>query len=167
MGGREFRATLGFVLISLVVGAAYRSWVGPDGPTFVERLRALEEASTLEEERAAGADAADAEAGHPGAEPSGRALEAGSSRAVTARTAKATSPLGRFDVDRAGPGDWERLPGIGPALAARIVADREEHGPFGTPEGLLRVRGIGPRTLERIRPFLRSAPADSASPFAN
>jgi DNA uptake protein ComE-like DNA-binding protein len=47
------------------------------------------------------------------------------------------------------------------------VADRDARGAFGGPEGLLRVRGIGPRTLERLRPYLRPAPADSASPFAN
>jgi len=165
MGGREFRATLGFVLISLVVGAAYRSAVAPDGPTFVERLRALEEASALDAERRGGPAphvASDADEPDEGGSPAFPR-----SRTGGVRLAKQPSPLGRLDVDRAGLDDWERLPGIGQALAARIVADREARGPFGTPDGLLRVRGIGPRTLERIRPFLRSVPADSASPFAN
>jgi competence ComEA-like helix-hairpin-helix protein len=165
MGGREFRATLGFVLISLVAGAAYRSWVAPDGPTFMERLRAMEEVATLEEERAAGVDVTDEP--ERGAERGDAATDRGRSRAPAKRAGNSPSPLDRLDVDRARAGDWERLPGIGPALAARIVADRAEHGPFRTPEGLLRVRGIGPRTLERMRPFLRSAPADSTSPFAN
>lgn len=45
----------------------------------------------------------------------------------------------------------ETLPGIGPALAARIVAAR----PFHAVDGLLRVRGIGPATLERLRASVR------------
>ena len=46
------------------------------------------------------------------------------------------------------------LPGVGPALARRILADRERHGPYRSAGDLLRVRGIGPKTLERMRPFL-------------
>lgn len=162
--GREFRATLAFVLISLVVGAAYRAWIGPDGPTFVERLRAMEEESALRAERE-GTPAS--EPPEPDLESSSASRSAGAASPKGARVSPALSPLGRLDLDRAETADWERLPGIGPALAARIVADRETRGPFGGPEGLLRVRGIGPRTLDRIRPFIRSAPADSASPFAN
>jgi competence protein ComEA len=51
----------------------------------------------------------------------------------------------------------QSLPGIGPALAARIVADREARGPFRTPEDLLRVPGIGPKRWEQIRPLVRLA----------
>ncbi len=163
MGGRQFRATLLFVLISLLVGAAYRSLSGPDGPTFVERLRTLEESDALREEEgreATGLAGIDPDSAAP--PPATRGLPGNRSRAKMSSLA-----LGRIDPDRASASDWERLPGIGPALAARIVSDRAARGAFGTPEGLLRVRGIGPRTLERLRPFLRSAPADSASPFAN
>jgi competence protein ComEA len=49
----------------------------------------------------------------------------------------------------------QRLPGIGPTLAERIVADRRAYGRFRAPEDLLRVPGIGPRRWERIRPLLR------------
>jgi competence protein ComEA len=51
----------------------------------------------------------------------------------------------------------QALPGIGPLLAERIVADREAHGPFRTVEDLLRVPGIGPKRWERIRPLVRLA----------
>jgi competence ComEA-like helix-hairpin-helix protein len=40
-------------------------------------------------------------------------------------------------------------------LAKEIVADRELRGPFGSPEGLLRVDGIGPAAVRRLEPFLR------------
>lgn len=49
----------------------------------------------------------------------------------------------------------ERLPGIGPALAGRIIEYRELNGPFSRPADVQRVSGIGPRTYERLEPYLR------------
>jgi len=60
----------------------------------------------------------------------------------------------RIDVNRA---DWPELalmPNIGEQLAKRIVEDRTQHGPFQDLAELRRVRGIGPKTLESMRPFL-------------
>lgn len=67
---------------------------------------------------------------------------------------RAASGPGRIDLDRADRADWDRLPGIGPRTAEAILALRRERGGFGAPEDLLEVRGIGPVTLERIRPWL-------------
>jgi competence ComEA-like helix-hairpin-helix protein len=64
----------------------------------------------------------------------------------------AAEPL---DPNRATAEALEELPGIGPALARRIVESRDADGPFRSVEELLRVRGIGPALLERIRPRLR------------
>lgn len=46
------------------------------------------------------------------------------------------------------------LPGIGPVLAQRIVDHRTTHGPFRQHEELLRVHGIGPKTLAEISPLI-------------
>lgn len=70
--------------------------------------------------------------------------------------ARLTLGLG-IDLDREDARGIAALPAIGPRLAARIVADREAHGPFGGLEGLSRVRGVGPRTIERIRSLVQSA----------
>lgn len=67
---------------------------------------------------------------------------------------RAASGPGRIDPDRADRADWDRLPGIGPRTAEAILAARAERGGFDSPEDLLEVRGIGPVTLERIRPWL-------------
>jgi competence protein ComEA len=56
-----------------------------------------------------------------------------------------------MDLNQGSEGDFERLPGIGPSLASRIVQFRLKHGPFGTVDSLVRVPGIGPATLARIR----------------
>ena len=53
--------------------------------------------------------------------------------------------------------DLAALPGVGPHLAARIVRERERHGPFASPEALLRVPGIGPATLRALRPHVSPA----------
>lgn len=57
----------------------------------------------------------------------------------------------RIDLNRASRAQLESLSGIGPALAVRIIEDRNENGPFETPETVTRVRGIGARTLARFR----------------
>jgi len=67
-------------------------------------------------------------------------------------------PVGRIDPNRASAVELERLPGIGPALAGRIVADRVRRGTFSSAEALLRVPGIGPRILARIRAYLSFPP---------
>ena len=59
-----------------------------------------------------------------------------------------------IDLNAATREELESLPGIGPALAARIIAHRQTHGAFSSVEGLDKVRGIGPATLERIRPYV-------------
>ncbi len=60
-----------------------------------------------------------------------------------------------LDLNAADAEALQGLPGIGPTLAARIVADREAHGPFQLAEDLLRVPGIGPKRWERIRHAIR------------
>jgi competence protein ComEA len=56
-----------------------------------------------------------------------------------------------LNLNTATPADLERLPLIGPALAGRIVAFRQKHGPFPVVDSLVRVPGIGPATLARLR----------------
>lgn len=56
-----------------------------------------------------------------------------------------------IDVNRATAVQLEALPGVGPAIAAAIVAHRDDRGPFGTVDELLAVPGIGPAKLEAIR----------------
>ena len=58
----------------------------------------------------------------------------------------------RVNLNTAGAAALQRLPGIGPALAERIVAYREAHGPFARLSEITRVSGIGPRTLEGLAP---------------
>jgi DNA uptake protein ComE-like DNA-binding protein len=59
-------------------------------------------------------------------------------------------PLGRLDLDVASEKDIESLRYVGPALAKRIVADRDSFGPFGSMEGLTRVKGVGSSMVAKL-----------------
>jgi competence protein ComEA len=61
-----------------------------------------------------------------------------------------------IDINTASAAEFDRLPGIGPAYAERIVLDRDANGPFDGVDDLVRVKGIGPKKLEKIRPFVRA-----------
>lgn len=62
------------------------------------------------------------------------------------------------DINTAAWPELSVLPNIGETLARRIVESREAEGPFSDVDDLERVRGIGPRTLEQLRPYLRPIP---------
>lgn len=68
----------------------------------------------------------------------------------------------QLDVNRATWVEWMQLPEIGEALARRIVADRDEKGPFRSVEDVGRVRGIGPATMSAIRPHLKWTEANTS-----
>ena len=59
-----------------------------------------------------------------------------------------------IDINTASVAELERLPGIGPELAARVVAHREDHGAFTSIHGLEAVTGIGPATVKAIQAHL-------------
>jgi competence ComEA-like helix-hairpin-helix protein len=61
---------------------------------------------------------------------------------------------GQIRINEAQESALQTLPGIGPALARRIIEDRQQHGPFRSLRDLERVRGIGPRTALRLSPHL-------------
>lgn len=63
----------------------------------------------------------------------------------------ATAAETRVGINSAGPTELERLDGIGPVLAARIVAWRERHGRFDTVSQLQRVAGIGPKKYAGLK----------------
>ncbi len=73
--------------------------------------------------------------------------------AAPRRTGK--PPPAPTNINTASEAQLQRLPRIGPALAARIVEYRRVNGPFRSIEQITEVKGIGERTLEQMRPWLR------------
>jgi Helix-hairpin-helix motif len=78
---------------------------------------------------------------------------------------------GRLDLDVATAAQIDSLPGVTPALAQRIAADRMKRGPFLSLDGLRRVSGIGPTLAKRLDTlvtfsgaFVQGSPQDSLVP---
>jgi comEA protein len=81
--------------------------------------------------------------------------------AAAAETAGAPTvevDLWPIDLNRAGTELLEELPGIGQAKAQAILALREERGGFRSVEELADVRGIGPKTVEKLRDLVTVGP---------
>lgn len=62
------------------------------------------------------------------------------------------------DVEGAEARELDALPGVGPALARRIVEERTKGGPFVDMTGLQRVKGIGPKLAARLAPYVTFGP---------
>jgi comEA protein len=100
----------------------------------------------------------------------GRAVDAGTRDETQNGSGESPHPTdsceasGRLDLNTATSVELEALPGIGPALAARIVRKREETGGFRSVEELLEVRGIGEKTLSRLRDWVCVSPPQTPPP---
>jgi comEA protein len=62
-------------------------------------------------------------------------------------------PLNSIDINTATKDELVKLPGIGEAMAERIILYREENGPFKSVEELMYIKGIGVKKLERLAPY--------------
>lgn len=62
---------------------------------------------------------------------------------------------GPLDLNRAGIEELVAVPGIGQVMAQRIIDFREEHGPFQRIEDLMKVKGIGEKSFQKLRRYLK------------
>ena len=70
------------------------------------------------------------------------------------RVAQPKSSAGLIDINRANAKELERLPGIGPATAKKIIEYRQSHGAFTKPEDLTNIRGISWSKLEKMKSLI-------------
>src|SRR6185503_4307641 len=135
MSATERRALL--LLLSLgLLGHGVRRWLVPSGapPGQVDLLQALPPKSPLPH------------------------------RDSILALARPLAPGERIDADRATAAELARLPRVGMALAKRVVAYREAHGPFGGLPGLDGVPGVGPGLLGTLAEHLSFSGVSSAPP---
>lgn len=71
-----------------------------------------------------------------------------------AAAAEAAAGAGVVNINQADAPALMLLPRVGPALAERIIAFRDENGPFKAPEDLILVRGIGDKTFASMAPHV-------------
>jgi competence protein ComEA len=60
----------------------------------------------------------------------------------------------KININTASVGELQKIPRIGPKVAQRIIEFRKEHGKFKRIEEIMKVKGIGERTFERIKDFI-------------
>jgi competence protein ComEA len=133
------RLALGVVALLLATGAAARTLRPAPAPAAWSAAEEVQAASRL---RSATGDSVK------------RAAQRGRPLAPGERLDPATAPADEL----------QRLPRVGPALAARMVAWRATHGPFRTLADLDSVPGVGPALLAGIAPHLTLPPAPPATP---
>lgn len=141
------RKALIFLSLVATLGASVRVIGAPAGAETTEASarRALREQMNAVE---AARRAANANSGPRS--KNNRSSASSVSSASSAAPAATANPPAPVDIDRASAQELESLPGIGPALAQRIVSDRESNGPYGSLTELQRVKGIGPALSKRL-----------------
>ena len=86
----------------------------------------------------------------------------GSGRVTVSEAGEALPLPARIDVNSAGVHELAMLPRIGEKTAEAIVEYRTANGPFGSFDELQKVRGVGPATIEAIRPHAMCVPVPEA-----
>ena len=74
--------------------------------------------------------------------------------AAPAAAKPAASEARPVDLNSADSSALESVPGIGKSLSQRILAFREKNGPFQTVDDLLKVQGVGEKSIQKLRPYL-------------
>ncbi|WP_434511351.1 helix-hairpin-helix domain-containing protein [Desulfitobacterium sp. AusDCA] len=69
-----------------------------------------------------------------------------------------TSSQNKVNINTAGAAELDKLPGVGPALAERIIQYRTDNGPFARSEDLQKVSGIGAKTYEKMASMVMTGP---------
>ncbi|MFZ5518118.1 MAG: ComEA family DNA-binding protein [Candidatus Zhuqueibacterota bacterium] len=71
---------------------------------------------------------------------------------------KGAATIQAVEINTAGVDGFKQLPHIGPVLAQRIVDHRNQHGPFRSIEDICKVKGIGKKTFDLIKPHIFITP---------
>jgi competence protein ComEA len=82
---------------------------------------------------------------------------------VGAQDGRSASAQPTVNINTATSEQLQLLPGVGPALAGRIIAFREANGPFEKVDELAAVQGIGDKSLAKLRPYVATSGATSLS----
>ena len=121
------------------------------------RARATRPPAGGEAGRPTGTTGRSSSAGRAPAGGGAPSVRAGTPTVVRRRSGAGATPsaIALIPINDASSVELQRLPGVGPALAQRIIDHRQQHGAFRTAADLDAVKGIGPALLAKIAPLVR------------
>jgi len=142
--------------VTLLVGFGIREWRA-GFPELADRIERFDREAPAAPRPAAPAPPARRPAG-----PSAPPAAPGSLHALRlAEPVPAPTDPRPLDINRASLDELARLPGIGPSLAGRILAERDRRGRFESPDALRYVLGMGPKKLAAIRALVTISTDDA------
>ena len=77
-----------------------------------------------------------------------------STRALSSVVSERAGHNALININKANEQEFTQLPRVGPAIAKRIITYRETNGLFKSNDDLKKIKGIGPKTFEKIKPYL-------------
>jgi comEA protein len=152
---RQEQQIILFLIFSLLIGSfikIYKSFQRPAAIAPVEQSRVdafREQAEALEQAAAEPPEGSVPSSGRGKT----RARKTSPPPAPSAQPFRAESSL-LIDINLAGGEELQAIPGIGPVLARRIIDYRTRIGAFGDIDELQKVKGIGAKTFEKIKPYV-------------
>ena len=149
----------GTLLVAIVLGGAILLWrENYWKPGLEDRISSYESRiSELEEEvsNIEIGNTADSVTAETPSEPTAETGEvAGAEAPTTTTTTKTVTPVGKINLNTASATQLDTLPGIGPAYAGRIIDYRNANGGFKTIEEVQNVKGIGPKTFDKMKDMI-------------
>ena len=135
---RQKQAQFGFAALTMVAaGFIGGSWLSRPRPVVIEPVASASQSASASSAQVQGL------LSDPSAEPPPAQIRA------------KAPPAAAISINTSDQAALETLPGIGPALAGRILQLRAQRGGFQRIEELMDVKGIGPKTFAKMAPFLR------------
>jgi competence protein ComEA len=101
---------------------------------------------------------------HGNRQSAGGGLLPGTASGAGPQNSSSTTQHAPIDLDRASEQEIDALPRVGAVMAHRIVANRDSFGAFGSLEGLRRVKGMGPATVQRLATLVTFSGRPSSRP---